>query len=307
MEKPLISFDFAIKYLLKNKGDYDIIEGFISALFASQGYPPIKINALLDTESNKEELELKKSIADLVVEDADGNKYIVEIERAYTPNFMHKACFNSSRLVVDGIYGSQDYTTIKKIFHISLLYFSTKGMEKPIYHGKTIVHEVDTKHPVDVSIANEGLVIFNSPNVFPEYFFISVPMFDDVINSEIDEWLYVMKHSEIKQGFKSPYMTKVAERLSVIKMSSEERNEYIYYQKQSVHSQDILNAARAEGEAKGEVKGISIGEARGEKKKAVEIARVMLAKNKSVEEIEEFTGLSKDDVARILLNRSIKY
>ena len=30
MEKPLISFDFAIKYLLKNKGDYDIIEGFIS-------------------------------------------------------------------------------------------------------------------------------------------------------------------------------------------------------------------------------------------------------------------------------------
>ena len=127
MEKPLISFDYAIKYLLKNKGDYDIIEGFISALFASQGYPPIKINALLDTESNKEELELKKSIADLVVEDADGNKYIVEIERAYTPNFMHKACFNSSRLVVDGIYGSQDYTTIKKIFHISLLYFQKIG------------------------------------------------------------------------------------------------------------------------------------------------------------------------------------
>ena len=222
MEKPLISFDFAIKYLLKNKGDYDIIEGFISALFASQGYPPIKINALLDTESNKEELEMKKSIADLVVEDAEGNKYIVEIERAYTPNFMHKACFNSSRLVVDGIYGSQDYTTIKKIFHISLLYFSTKEMQKPIYHGKTIIHEVDTKHPVDVTIANEGLVIFNTPNVFPEYFFISVPMFDDVINSEIDEWLYVMKHSEIRQGFKSPYMTKVAERLSVIKMSSED-------------------------------------------------------------------------------------
>ena len=247
MEKPLISFDFAIKYLLKNKGDYDIIEGFISALFASQGYPPIKINALLDTESNKEGLEMKKSIADLVVEDGEGNKYIVEIERAYTPNFMHKACFNSSRLVVDGIYGNQDYTTIKKIFHISLLYFSTKEMQKPVYHGKTIVHEVDTKHPVDVSIANEGLVIFNTPNVFPEYFFISVPMFDDVINSEIDEWLYVMKHSEIKQGFKSPYMAKVAERLSVIKMSSEERNEYIYYQKQSVHSQDILNAAENKG------------------------------------------------------------
>jgi hypothetical protein len=292
MEKPLISFDFAIKYLLKNKGDYDIIEGFISALFASQGYPPIKINALLDTESNKEELELKKSIADLVVEDADGNKYIVEIERAYTPNFMHKACFNSSRLVVDGIYGSQDYTTIKKIFHISLLYFSTKGMEKPIYHGKTIIHEVDTKHPVDVSIANEGLVIFNTPNVFPEYFFISVPMFDDVINTEIDEWLYVMKHSEIKQGFKSPYMTKVAERLSVIKMNSAERNEYIYYQKQSVHSQDILQSA----EAKGRVEGKAEGKAEGRTEEKMEIALNLLRQNLPLDAISSATGLSHDEL-----------
>jgi len=292
MEKPLISFDFAIKYLLKNKGDYDIIEGFISALFASQGYPPIKINALLDTESNKEELQLKKSIADLVVEDADGNKYIVEIERAYTPNFMHKACFNSSRLVVDGIYGSQDYTTIKKIFHISLLYFSTKGMEKPIYHGKTIIHEVDTKHPVDVSIANEGLVIFNTPNVFPEYFFISVPMFDDVINTEIDEWLYVMKHSEIKQGFKSPYMTKVAERLSVIKMNSAERNEYIYYQKQSVHSQDILQSA----EAKGRVEGKAEGKAEGRTEEKMEIALNLLRQNLPLDAISSATGLSHDEL-----------
>lgn len=287
MEKPLISFDFAIKYLLKNKGDYDIIEGFISALFASQGYPPIKINALLDTESNKEGLEMKKSITDLVVEDGQGNKYIVEIERAYTPNFMHKACFNSSRLVVDGIYGNQDYTTIKKIFHISLLYFSTKEMQKPVYHGKTIVHEVDTKHPVDVSIANEGLVIFNTPNVFPEYFFISVPMFDDVINTEIDEWLYVMKHSEIKQGFKSPYMAKVAERLSVIKMSNEERNEYIYYQKQSVYSQDILNAARAEGEAKGEAEGI--------KKTALNMLKQELD-NKLISSV---TGLSLEEILKL--------
>jgi hypothetical protein len=33
--KPLISFDYAIKYLLKDKGEYEIVEGFIS-LSASQ-------------------------------------------------------------------------------------------------------------------------------------------------------------------------------------------------------------------------------------------------------------------------------
>ncbi len=286
-DKPLISFDYAIKYLLKNKGDYDIIEGFISALFASEGYPPVKINALLESESNKESLELKKSIADLVVEDEAGNKYIVEIERAYTPNFMHKACFNSSRLVIDGIYGNQDYTAIKKVFHISLLYFTTKQMQKPIYHGKTIIHEVDTAHPVDVRIANQGLVMFDTPNVFPEYFFISVPMFDDVINGEIDEWLYVMKHSDTKEGFKSPYMKKVEERLAVIKMTSSERSEYIYYQKESVHSQDVLTAARE--------KGLAEGEARGVEKTALN----MLKQKLDIELITTVTGLSSEDILKL--------
>ena len=153
-------------------------------------------------------------------------------------------------------------------------------MLKPIYHGKTIVHEVDTKHPVDVRIANEGLVIFNTPNVFPEYFFISVPMFDDIINSEIDEWLYLMKHSDIKQSFKSPYMAKVAERLAVIKMSAAERNEYIYYQKQSVHSQDILQAAETKGKAEG----------------IQEIAQNLLRQNLPLDVISSATGLSHDEL-----------
>jgi hypothetical protein len=35
--RKLISFDFAIKYLVRDKGNYDIIEAFISALLTDQG------------------------------------------------------------------------------------------------------------------------------------------------------------------------------------------------------------------------------------------------------------------------------
>ena len=92
-EKPLVSFDFAIKYLLKNKGEFQIVEGFISALLKAFGYSAVKIKALLESESNKEQDQLKRSIADLVVEDQEANKYIVEIDRAYTSTFLYKACF----------------------------------------------------------------------------------------------------------------------------------------------------------------------------------------------------------------------
>ena len=59
-ETTLVSFDYAIKFLLKNKGDYDIVEGLISALIASAVYKPVNIKALAESASNKEESSLKK-------------------------------------------------------------------------------------------------------------------------------------------------------------------------------------------------------------------------------------------------------
>ncbi len=290
-DKPLISFDYAIKYLLKNKGGYDIVEGFISALLASSGYPPVKIAAILDCESLKEGLEVKKSIADLVVEDKDGNKYIVEIERSFSSNFIHKACFNSSRLIVDSISENQDYREIKKVFHISLLYFNVNKMEKPIYHGKTIIHEIDTSQPINLRLANLGLVFFETPNVLPEYFFISIPRFADVINEEIDEWLYVMKHSDAPPNFKSPYMKRVLERLAVLKMDAGERAEYFQYLKEAVYSEDVIEAAEAKGEAR--------GKAEGKAEKTLEIAKNLLKAGISGVLISSSTGLSLEEIEKL--------
>ena len=60
-DKPLVSFDYGIKYLLRDKGDYSIVEGFISALLKTKGYKDIKIVALLESESNKEDSKNKRT------------------------------------------------------------------------------------------------------------------------------------------------------------------------------------------------------------------------------------------------------
>ena len=62
--------------------------------------------------SNQEPSILKRSIADLVVE--DNNKYIVEIDRAYTSVFLYKAFLDPYRIVVDRLSPKEDYSTIKK-------------------------------------------------------------------------------------------------------------------------------------------------------------------------------------------------
>lgn len=307
----LISFDYAIKYLLKDKGDYEIVEGFISALLQAEGYKAVKIKALLESESNKESKHLKKSIADVIVEDEEGNNYIIEIDRAYTSLFLHKALFNTSRLIVDNLGASQDYLKIKKVFHINLLYFPFTETKSALQHGKVIFHEIDNQHPVDIHFIDRGMNMFEAHNVFPEYFIISVPVFDDVIKQELDEWLYLLKHSEIKESFKSPYMKKVAERLNIIKMTSTERAVYDRYVMDSMKDRDYLVSAeekgrtegreegREEGRAEGRTEGREEGEVEGRMAEKQAIAKTMLLKNIDHHTIAEVTGLSLADIAQL--------
>jgi predicted transposase/invertase (TIGR01784 family) len=305
-EKQLISFDYAIKYLLKDKSGYDIVEGFLSALLKAKGYPPVKIKALLDTESNREEISMKRSIADVIVEDANGNKYVIEIDRAWTKMFLHKACFNTSRLIVDSVSSNEDYSTIKKVFHINILYEPLTEMKSPLYHGKTVIKEMNKEHPIDLHLEDMGGRMFDAHNVFPEYFIISVPLFDDVIRQELDEWLYIMKHSEVRSDFKSPYMAKVAKRLSILKMPPKELVIYNEYRNKSLKERDYVVSAEergmTKGLAKGLAKGVEKGKAEGRHQKAIEVAKKMLLKNMSITDVAELTGLKMTDLKKLFEN-----
>ena len=294
----LISFDYAIKYLLKDKGNYDIVEGFISAILQAEGYPAVKITSLLESESNKEEKDLKRSVADLMVRDEQGVFYIVEIERISTETFLHKACFNTSRLIVDTLESGNDYQTIKKVFHISLLYFAWSNSQKALHHGKTIFKEMDSEHPIDLQLVTEqGKTVDLSP-IFPEYFLISVPLFDDIIRSELDEWLYVVKHSEVKADFKSPYMQKVAKRLNVLTLSQAEKYTYEKYMREIYIQRDQMNAATHAAKEEG----IVIGEARGKAEALTEVVKNLQAQGVSIDLIKTATGLSLNEIQSILVN-----
>ena len=278
--KPLVSFDYGIKYLLRDKGDYSVVEGFISALLKTKGYKDVKIVALLESESNKEESKSKRSLADLIVEDEDHHKYIIEIERNVKDSFIHKSLFNTSRLIVDNLAQREDYTQILKVFHISLLYFPIGNGNGAIYHGKTIIHEIETNETLSVHIKNQETgEVFDATDILPEYFYISIPLFNDRLEKEIDDWLHVMKYDEVPQNYHSPYMVQVAEKLSILKMTSEERARYSYYQKKLYNDRDELQAAEAKGEA------------RGEAREKIQIAIEMLRENSPIEFIHRITKL----------------
>ena len=66
MLKPLISFDWAVKRLLRNKANFGILEGFLSELL----HQDIKIDRILESEGNRENEMEKFNRVDILAEDA---------------------------------------------------------------------------------------------------------------------------------------------------------------------------------------------------------------------------------------------
>ena len=58
----------------------------------------------------------------------------------------------------------------------------------------------------------------------------------------------------------------------------------------------LLSEAKEEGISQGYTSGINDGISKGENKKSIEIAKNMLKKNMSIEDISEITGLSINEI-----------
>jgi hypothetical protein len=60
-EKKLIRFDWALKYILRNKANFDVLEGFLSNLLKET----TTINHIIESESNQEAENCKFNRVDL--------------------------------------------------------------------------------------------------------------------------------------------------------------------------------------------------------------------------------------------------
>ena len=188
-----------------------------------------------------------------------------------------------------------DYTEIVKVFHISLLYFPVGN--GAIHHGQTIIREIETKERLTVHIKDPKTdeIIGDATHILPEYFFISVPMFNDRLEKEIDDWLYVMKYDDVPTTFHSPYMQRVADKLNILKMTPAEREGYSYYLKQLYNDRDELQAAIAKGrrEGRAEERKDMLHMMLEEKKN---MARMLCQEGMDIQKISRITGLPEEQI-----------
>ena len=240
-ERKLVSFDWAVKKLLRSKANFDILEGFLSELL----FDDIKILEVLESESNKESDDDKYNRVDIKVKNAKGELLIIEVQADNEIDFFHRILFSTSKVICEHLDEGDDYSKVIKVISINILYFDLGEGKDYIYKGKTQF----------CSFHNSGDILKLSPgqqekfkkvypgDIYPEYYIIKVNNFNNVAKSPLDEWIYLFKNSAIKSNFKAKGIKKAGKVLDKLNMSKEERQAYEDYIDTKRYNKGIFETA----------------------------------------------------------------
>jgi predicted transposase/invertase (TIGR01784 family) len=295
-ERKLISFDWVIKRVLRDKSDFTIVEGFLSELM----HDDIKIKSILESESNREKKDGRSNRVDILVEDSNQRLIIVEIQHETEYDYLQRILFGVSKLLVENMKKKMPYAKIKKIISVSIVYFDLGHGEDYAYLGQTQFIGLNKKDVLKLNRTQQELYRTEKiADIYPEYYILKVNQFDDVTRNAIDEWIYFFKNEEIKDDFKAKGIQEAKKELDIMKMPEEERRDYEEYLESLRYQASMYESSYKVGEMKGRKEGREEGREKGAKDKAVEIAKKALAKGNSIEFISEITGLSKEEIEKL--------
>jgi len=226
MSKRLIRFDWAVKKLLRNKANFVVLEGFLSELL----FDDIKIQKILESESNQETENDKYNRVDILTQNSKNELIIVEIQNTYEIDFFHQMIYGTSKALIENISLGQPYSEIKKVISINIVYFDLGQGKDYIYKGKTNFEGLHEKDTLQLSIQQKQTFTKKEiSDFFPEYYIIKVNKFNDIVKDTLDEWVYFLKNSEVKDEFKAKGLAEAKEVLDIMRLDKEQQYGYNRY------------------------------------------------------------------------------
>ena len=193
-----IRFDWAIKRILRDKANKEVLEGLITVLLEE----PVTITEILESESKtmvstnrQERLEDNGNRVDVKAKTSEGEYIIVEVQLTKERDFFQRILFGTATAITDQIEMGQDYDVIKKVYSINILYFNFGSGDDYAFHGLTTFRGMTNKNAVlEFNNKNERKYMdserrrITSPDeVFPEYFLLIVDRFNEVAKTPIEE------------------------------------------------------------------------------------------------------------------------
>ena len=189
MSRKLISFDWAIKKLLRSKANFVVLEGFLSELL----YTDIKIVEVLESESNRDNATNKSNQVDIKVKDTKGQLILIEVQYSREQDYLFRMLFGTSKSITEHLDSGDKYEKISKIISINILYFDFCQGGDYIYHGTTEFIGIHNHSKLALSDLQKRLFALDSvSDIFSEYYIININNFDGIAKDSLDEWIYFL-------------------------------------------------------------------------------------------------------------------
>ena len=299
--RSMISFDWAMKRLLRNKANFEILEGFLSELLRRK----IVIKNIAESEGNKTDADDKSNKVDIFVEADNNELVIIELQFDSEIDYFHRMLYGVSKAITEHISEGDPCSEVRKIYSVNIVYFTLGMGDDYIYHGINHFRGLHTNNELMLTPTQQKAYMkVVAGEIYPEYFIIMVRGFNNVAKSTLDEWVYYLKNNKINDDFKAQGLDKARKILNVDNLSDEEKRRYYRSIEDRRIKESEINTALIEGEAigleKGEAIGLEKGEAIGGEKVLERVVIDSKLNGLSIEQIQSITKLSKQQISEIL-------
>jgi predicted transposase/invertase (TIGR01784 family) len=317
--KRLLRFDWAMKKLLRNKANFEVLEGFLSELL----YEDIKIVKILESEGNQENIKDKYNRVDILIENSKDELVIVEIQNDSEFDYFRYFHFlgeTQKEQMIAYLELGAEYAKLKKVISVSLVYFDLGEGTDYVYHGQTGFYGLRQKDQLRLNPRQKTYLQRETvESVFPEYYLVKPHSFGDQIKDGLDEWIYTFKYGDTPENFTAKGLAKAKQVLDVMQLSREEQKIYQRYLEDMSYEKSISETIKfeikyeadriknlileqgreqgiKEGIEQGIKEGITQGVEQGERKREKEIAKNLLQNNVPLDIIITSTGLSLEEI-----------
>ena len=277
-----IRFDWAMRRLLRDKANFGVLEGFLTTLLGKR----IKIQKLLESESNQEDKDDKQDRVDVLAEDDKGELYLIEVQNESELAYFQRMLFGTSKLVTEYINRGENYEHVRKVYSVNIVYFNLGGGTDILYHGKTEFRGIHNGELLSLSpFQQQKFKVDAVSDLYPEYFILKVNDFNKWSKVPLEQWIYFLNTSEIPHDATA--------------MTPAELNAYYRHLDNIVILRDNISTARGEGRLEGLAEGRAEVRAEGCAEAMKETARKMKQSGMDVKLIMQFTGLKAEKITSL--------
>jgi predicted transposase/invertase (TIGR01784 family) len=304
-KRTFISFDWALKHLLREKANHDVLEGFVSTVLGID----VKIQRLLESEGNKDREDAKYNRVDLLAEDSKGDLLLIEVQGEPEFAYFQRMLFGASKLVTEYINSGENYEHVKRVYSINIVYFDLGQGQDCVYMGKTEFHGLNKGDLLKLTpFQQQKFKAEEVSELYPCYVILKVNDFNRWSRVPLEQWLYFLATTDIPEDADAPGLREAREKLDRMNMGRDEGILYDRYLMDRAILRNQMVTARgegyiegldkgwAEGEAKGRAEGEAKGRAEGEAKGRADAARKMKADRLPFDTIAKYTGLAVEEI-----------